>query len=393
MKLKIATILLAAITPYAAKTQTSIDKILQSVESNNLTLAAIWNENKSQKYANTGEVTLPDPEVTFNYLWGKPAEAGSKKQISATQGFDLSTLLGLRGEVARTRNTLLDIEYSKARKEILLEAEKCCYQVIYHNAVEAELNKQLRCAKHITHAYGETMEDGSTGQLEYNRARLSAILLQGELRKNDIARDEALTQLAKLNGGMPVTLPDTTFAQVAPLPPFDMWYAQAMAADPTVEYADNLVQLRNKEVRLGKSMWAPKITAGYTAEIEPYDTYQGVALGINIPLWGSRNSVKQAKAATIAAQSRAKELHNAMYYDMKYLYDKTLTLQQNVQMLKKEYSELDGIKMLGRNVALGNITFVEYQVEATMYYEAMLQILSVELEYYRSLADMNAYAL
>ena len=95
----------------------------------------------------------------------------------------------------------------------------------------------------------------------------------------------------------------------------------------------------------------------------------------------------------MAAQSREKELRNTLYHDMKYLCDKTLTLQQNVQMLKNEYTALDGIKTLGRNVALGNITFIEYQVEAAMYYEAMLQILSVELEYYRSLADMNAYTL
>lgn len=393
MKLQLATTLLASSLYITASAQTHIDRILQSIESNNLTLASLWNENASRKYANTGQVTLPDPEVGFTYLWGSPAEAGSKKQISATQSFDLSTLLGHKGAVARSQNTLLDIEYRKARRTILLEAKKYCYQVIYHNAVEVELNKQLRCATYLSGAYGKTMQDGNTNVLEYNRAQLSVILLQGELRKNDISRNEALTQLAKLNGGNPVTLTDTTFTPIAPLPPFDIWYAQAVATDPELEYAVNLVKLRNNEVRLGKSVWAPTITAGYAAEIEPHDTYQGLSLGINIPLWGNRNSVKQAKAATLAAQSLEKELRNTLYHDMKYLYDKTLTLQQNVQMLKTEYTELDGIKTLGRNVALGNITFIEYQVEANMYYEAMLQILSVELEYYRSLADMNAYTL
>lgn len=393
MKRQLITILLTAAANITLSAGTHIDQILQSIESNNLTLAALWNENTSQKYANTGQVTLPDPEVGFTYLWGRPSEAGTKKQISATQSFDLTTLLGHKGAVARSQNALLDIEYRKARRAILLEAKKYCYQVIYHNAVEAELNKQLCCATHLSDAYGKAIQDGNTNVLEYNRARLSVILLQGELRKNGIARDEALTQLAKLNGGNPVTLTDTTFAQIAPLPPFDIWYAQALATDPELEYAANLVQLRNNEVRLGKSVWAPTITAGYAAEIEPHDTYQGLALGINIPLWGNRNRVKQAKAATVAAQSREKELRNTLYHDMKYLYDKTLTLQQNVQMLKNEYTALDGIKTLGRNVALGNITFIEYQVEAAMYYEAMLQILSVELEYYQSLADMNAYTL
>ena len=268
MKRQLITILLTAAANITLSAETHIDRILQSIESNNLTLAALWNENTSQKYANTGQVTLPDPEVGFTYLWGRPSEAGTKKQISATQSFDLTTLLGHKGAVARSQNALLDIEYRKARRAILLEAKKYCYQVIYHNAVEAELNKQLCCATHLSDAYGKAIQDGNTNVLEYNRARLSVILLQGELRKNGIARDEALTQLAKLNGGNPVTLTDTTFAQIAPLPPFDIWYAQALATDPELEYAANLVQLRNNEVRLGKSVWAPTITAGYAAEID-----------------------------------------------------------------------------------------------------------------------------
>lgn len=394
MKRKLATILLAAaaVLP-SANAQTDIDRILQSVESNNLTLEALLNENKSQKYANTGEVTLPDPEVGFSYLWGSPADAGSKKQISATQSFDFSTLLGHKGAVARSQNALLDIEYRKVRRSILLEAKKYCYQVIYHNAVEAELGRQLKNTEQLVEAYGRVMDEGGTEQLEYNRARLAAALLKGELRKNGIARSEALTQLAKLNGGNAVTLTDTSFGQIEPLPPFDVWYARAVASDPELEYAARIVQLRNNEVRLGKSAWAPTITAGYEAELEPHDTYQGIALGISLPLWGGRNRIKQAKAATLAAQSREKEVRNTLYHDMKYLYDRTQTLQQNVLMLKGEYAGLAGIKTLERNTALGNMSFVEFQVEATMYYEAMMQILSEELEYYRSFAELNAYAL
>lgn len=390
---RLTAILLLAAVHAAAISQSGIDKILESIESNNLSLAALWNENTAQKYANTSQVTLPDPEVGFTYLWGSPSDAGHKKQISATQSFELTTLLGYRGAVARTQNTLLDTEYRKMRMTILLEAKKYCYQVIYCNAVEAELTKQLRCARHLSEAYKNSLQEGGAGILEYNRARLSMILLSSEQRKNDIARGEALSQLAKLNGGNPVTLTDTCFAQMAPLPPFEVWYAQASASDPELEYAKGMTALRDKELQLGRSAWAPTITAGYAAEIEPYDTYQGVALGINVPLWGGRGRIKQAKAATLAARSREAEVRNTLYYDMKSLYDRTARLQQNVIELKKEYSELDGIKMLGKNVALGNISFIEYQIEAAMYYEAMLQILSVELDYYQSLADMNAWAL
>ena len=120
MKRQLITILLTAAANITLSAGTHIDQILQSIESNNLTLAALWNENTSQKYANTGQVTLPDPEVGFTYLWGRPSEAGTKKQISATQSFDLTTLLGHKGAVARSQNALLDIEYRKARRAILL---------------------------------------------------------------------------------------------------------------------------------------------------------------------------------------------------------------------------------------------------------------------------------
>jgi hypothetical protein len=66
----------------------TIESVLTEIESNNLTLKTLRDLNSAQKYANKEDITLSNPEIEFNYIWGANSPLNSKG-IAVSQEFDL----------------------------------------------------------------------------------------------------------------------------------------------------------------------------------------------------------------------------------------------------------------------------------------------------------------
>ena len=132
---KIIFILAAIEATFSLRAQTNIDDVLKAVEQNNTTLQALRQTADAQKLENRTGLTLPDPEVGFNYLWGSPSGVGNRKDASVSQSFDIATVSGLKGKVAREKNELVEWQYKSDRMNILLEAKQYCLDLIYYNAL------------------------------------------------------------------------------------------------------------------------------------------------------------------------------------------------------------------------------------------------------------------
>lgn len=373
--------------------QNSVEAILGSIESNNATLRALRDEGRAQKYANRIGTTLADPEVEFTYQWGAPREAGNKQDISVTQSFDFSTILGYKSSVAKKENVLVDVRYKSERMNLLLEAKKQCYEAIYYNAVIAELERRLQHAESTATAYKRKLDTGDANILEYNKAMLNLALVKAEMQKAAVSREEAMSELARLNGGTELSLNDTSFERIAPLPGFDAWYSEAEIKNPVLEYVKNEITLRREQIKLSRSAWYPTLTAGYAGELEKVDKYHGFSLGINVPLWAEKNKIKQAKAAVTASESRQTEAKIDFFYKIKSLYEKTSALQKSTSEIKNSMAQLSSTKLLDKALENGQISILDYILEASLYYDATLQSLSAERDYYLSLAELSAFTL
>ena len=385
-------ILLISISFVAWSQTSSIESVLSAIEENNLTLKTLRESNKAQKYANKEDITLPNPEVEFNYIWGANLpERG--KGIAISQEFDFQTILGYKSSVANKQNELLDIEYKRERINLLLEAKTLCYDLIYHNALYRELSNRLELANENVSLFKKRFENGDVSILELNKAKLDLALAKGELANVEADRQEILSQLSILNGGKEVILDVEQFDLIAPLPMFDVWYSQAEALNPVLEYARNEVELSERAIKLNRSAWAPKLSAEYSREWEEDIKLNGITIGVSIPLWADINKVKSAKANAIASESRKKELEVNFYYQIKNDYEKSLILQKSAAETKAAVEQLSNLKYLGKALDSGEITMLDYIVEVQMYYEARTMALDAERAYYISLAKLSSYTL
>lgn len=374
------------------KAQGNISAVVSEIDRNNTTLEAMRAGVKAQKLGNRTGIFLPDPEIEFGYLWGTPAGIGTKKDLGFTQTFDFATVSGMNRRMAKSRDRLVDCQYMAERQKILLEARNCCIELVYYNAMCIELDRRIVREQEIERAWKRRLDSGDAGMPEYNKARLSLATLRGEKSRMEVERKALLTALCRLNGGKEITFNDSCYTSL-PLPSdFDSWYALAEANSPVLKYVRQQTEVSRGEARLSRAEGLPNISAGYTSERTREETFQGISVGISIPLWENRNKVRQAKAAVSAAEARQADAAEQLYARLRELYGRAAGLKEVAEGYREALAAAANCEMLGRALDAGEISLIDYIVETSMYYDTVGQALAAERDYELAKAGLLAEA-
>lgn len=389
----IITTLLVLCMGITLNAQTSINSVLASIEENNTTLKSLRESAEAEKLENKTGIYLENPEAGFNYLWGDPADIGNRTDFSVTQTFDIPTITGMRSRVAGEKNNLVEWQYRADRMNILLEAKQYCIELIYYNALKKELGLRLQHAETIAAGYKERLDRGDANMLEYNKARLNLSTVQGEISRVDVERNALIEQLERLNGGNDTFLDDHLFPEIEFPLSFEGWYAEAEQKNPVLAYVKQEIEVSKKQVSLSKAMGLPTFSAGYMSEKVVGQRYQGVSVGVSIPLWENKNRVKQAQAAVRAAESRETDSKRQFYGQLQILYNRTLGLKATADTYRKSLETANSSDLLKKALDAGEISLLDYILEIGLYYTTVNQALEAERDYQKAYAELSAVEL
>ncbi len=383
-------VLLASISLNA---QSSVETALKAIEENNNTLKALKETTKSQKLENKTGIYLSNPEVGFNYLWGNPSTIGNRTDFSISQAFDIPTITGMKNKIADERNSLAEWQYKAERMNILLEAKQYCIELIYFNALKKELDIRLQHAQTIASGYQNRLNSGDANILEYNKAQLSLSATTGEIARIDVERNALLSQLKRLNGGLDIVMDDYQFNQKQLPLNFDDWYLQAEQKNPILAYIKQEVVVSQKQVSLNKAKGLPTFSAGYMSENVVGQRFQGLTMGVSVPLWENKNRVKQAKSAVVAAQARQTDSKQQFYNQLQIQYNRALGLKNTAESYRKSLAMTNSTVLLKTALDAGEISLLNYMVELGLYYNMVNQTLEAERDYQKALAELSAVEL
>lgn len=371
----------------------NINSILSSIEENNTTLKALKEETKAQKLGNKTGIYLSDPDVAFGYLWGNPSNIGTRQDFNITQTFDIPTITGMKKRLADNKNELVELQYASERINLLLEAKQYIIDLIYYNGLKKELEVRLRHAQTIADAYKQRLDRGDASILEYNKIQLNLSTVKGEMSRVEVERSALLSELKRLNGGIDILLEEDNYSPASLPSDFEEWYLSAEQKNPLLQYVKQQIEVGRKEVKLNKAMTLPKFSAGYSLEKTLGQKYQGVSIGISIPLWENKNRVKQAKAGVIAAQAREQESKQQFYNRLQNLYLRASGLQQTAIGYRKSLQSLNNTELLMKALEVGEISLLNYIVEIGLYYDTVNQTLAAERDFEKALAQLSAVEL
>ena len=376
---------------FRVQAQDSFQEVLSQIESNNTTLKALQEQTKADKIGNKTTLNLANPEVEVGYLWGSPSGEGVRKDFNVSQSFDFPTAYGYRSQVVTGMNVQADLAYRQQAKEIVLQARVFCVELVYQTKRYTELKERVKLAKELSEAYQTRFDKGDINIIEYNKTKLNLLNSEKAMQITEVEMTTLRAELQRLNGGEPLLGLVSNYSSYSLPLSFDQWFNQAKMNNPALESATKEIDISRKQEKLTKALNLPKITAGYMSERLLGTTHQGITLGISIPLWEGRNTLKHQKAQTIALEVQQKDSELQFYNTLKNEYSRASTLL----CLLGDYDEIlntsNNQSLLKKAFEKGQLSLINYLLELSTYYEAIDQYQEKEKEYQLALAQLQQW--
>lgn len=382
-------ILLSVLT-ISAQAQNSFDNVLKEIEINNTTLKAYREKANADKIGNKTGINMANPEVEFGYLWGSPSGEGNRVDLNVTQSFDFPTAYRYKTQLSDEKNQQVDMIYDQQKVEILQQARLICVELVYQTKMNKILSDRLKQARELSDAYQKSFDQGNIDVLERNKTKLNLLNADKALQINEVDLNLSKSELQRLNGGLDVgefnRYSDFTF----PLN-FIEWFAIVKANNPSLRVAEQEVALSRKQEQLTRALNLPKITAGYASERVSGTTFQGVSVGVSIPLWEGKNTVKHQKAQTVALQMQNEDSELQFRNTLKNQYDKA----KKLSLLLKEYEDALSVTssqdLLKIALDKGQLSLINYLLELSVYYETVDKYLETERDYQLAVAELQQW--
>jgi Outer membrane protein len=378
---------------FTATAQSGYDAVLTQIEANSTTLQALREQMEAQKLGNRTGIFLSNPEVEFNYLWGSPSAIGNRTDFAVKQSLDFPTAYGHRNQISKLENTNAELAYKAERINLLLRAKQVCIELVYYNSLVKEYGVRLENAEQIADAYKTKLENGEANAIENNKAQMNLTAVQNEVTLLETERSILLSELKRLNGGQNIDFTQNSYSGGVLPENFDDWYSYAETESPTLEYVSGQISISEKQTKLNRALGLPKFTAGYMSEKVVGERFQGVLVGVSIPLWENKNKVKQARAQMSANQSMLADTKVQFYNRLQGLYMKATNLQQSASKYRAALSAFNNESLLKKALDAGEVSLLNYLMEIEYYYGAVNNVLKAEKDFELSFAELSAVEL
>lgn len=369
MNYKILILSLLTTLPIAMEAQ-NFATVWQQVEANNLTLKAGRQVMEADQMDNRVGLAPDNPEVEFAYLWGSGEAPGNRIDVSVTQSFDFPTTYVYRGRIANLKNQQAELAYQRERQELMLEVGDLYYSILYQNDRIEDMEHCLKFLSDVSEAYKQKLDAGSINIFEYNKVRLAELNLAQEKSHAEAEREGMLLEMKRLNGGVALDIIDSEFPEMSAPADFDVWYAQATQQCPSLLLIDKQLEENQQQMKLEKSLWAPRFLAGYMREQIPTEVYQGLKVGVSVPLWQNVNALKQTKLRSSALQLQAADEQSRTYNDLKTHYLMLLSIDKQIADYHQLLETVDAMQLLKEALESGQMSLVDYLFESSIYHES-----------------------
>jgi len=391
MKINIM-ILIALLTITHLQAQNSIADVLASIEANSTQLAALREQMEAEYLSNRTDLNPHDPEVEYNYFWGTPSAIGNRTDLVVTQSFDFPTSYWHRKKIADLSNENLRFAYHAKRKNLLLEAQAICINLVYYNALQDEYSVRLEHAQSIAKMYATQFELGSANILEKNKAKLNLINTENTIKAITIEQQSLLSELKALNGGKTISF-NAKQNVLTTLPTnFTSWYAEVASHHPLLQAMQKEQAIADHAIKLNTALNLPKLTTGYMSEKMVGEHFRGLTVGVSIPLWENRNKLKQAKAQARYTEKSVEDMEVQVYNQLENLYLKAQHLAINAQQYLEALSDFNNESYLKQALDAGEISLLNYLLELEFYYDTKQKALETNRDYELAVANLMQYA-
>lgn len=373
--------------------QIGFDSLLTQVARNNKTLQAGAQRVEADALRSRTGIQLSNPYMEYDYMVGTPVGAGNQTDFTIAQPFDFPTTYGKRKQLAEAQAARSTIDLVALRQDVLLDAQLTGLDLIHANKRKAVLDRRLRDAERMHTQFQKALSEGQSNVLDANKAQLHLLQTRTASQANDSRITQLTQHLTELNGGVTVALVDTLYPAARIVPDFATIESEYEASDPVLKQLVQDETIAAKQMELGKSLWLPSMEAGYHYQGILGQTYSGIHVGVNIPLWEKRNTVKAAKAEQLVASLNTEDHRTEHYFEIAELHERYTQLDRTYYANRELFGSLNSSSLLNKAFTFGELSSIQYFMEVSYYNSAEDDFLELERDRQIAVARLFKYVL
>ncbi len=373
--------------------QSSLDTVLAVVVRNNPGLRAVRQFWEAENLRNQIGLSLPNPTIQGEYLFGSPETAGNQIDFSALQAFDLPVAYRKRRELAQTRSGVSAPEIASLRQELILQTKLTCLELVYRNKLTEHYERRQTDLDQLRNDFQNKLQRGEGNILDVNKISLQLLELQQSATENQLQFRALQTRLDALNGGEEIAFRDSIYPALPEILDFEQVERIHAAKDPQRQLYNQRKRIAEKELEVSQLYRLPSFAAGYRYQGILGQRFNGIHAGVTLPLWEHKNRTQAQQERILHVGLQFDQYLNTNHYELRKLYDRQAALSQYLEEYGLAFSRADNTALLNKALQFGEITTLEYFLETSLYHNAILHFLQFEYEYYATIAKLTRYQL
>lgn len=382
----IATIV--AFSTYSIALADNIGDVLKQVASNNLTLQALAHDNQADVLDIKASNSIGGPSVEYSPFFTKGYSGVAESELVVSQEIDFPTKYAARNKQAKMQNIVGEQLLIKQRRDILLQAQLLCIDLIRLNQTLSMLHERLANSETLLQMYQKRMDAGDANALELNKVKLDCMEVRTLVNEAQGERTSLLQQLRQLNGGKPIDVIDTVLPEYPQITNFESYRALALASDADVAVAQTALRSADMNLKLQKNEWLPNISFGYRRNTEHGEGINGFLVGVSFPLYSNSNNVKAARQRRESAELQVMQAQNEAEASMRTNYEQLQGLQQVIYHSDVKLLQ-ESLTLFAKALQQGEITALVYYVEINSIYEKLQRHIDLHCQSVKLLAELH----
>ena len=365
----------------------SIDEVLQSISANNPELQALIKDTEAAQLQLKTENMLEDPTVEYSSFYSRNVTGQSGSEMVVSQGFDFPTIYAARHKQNILSSEALDNSLNAERRRILLEAKTLCLDIIMYRQLGELLGMQAEIAGDMLGMYEKRYAIGDATALEINKIKMELMNVATSVADNNAALAAANNSLSAMNGNAGLTFDADFYPLVEKVSDTQAAVDEYLSGNASVMAAEKAAESARKQVSVNKQNWIPKLEIGYRRNTAIREAEHGFLVGGSIPLFSNHRKVKMAKAQSASAVSQLTLAKAQAQAEAKSFISDI----QETKAALDAYDEplmRETLDLLKQAVEGGQISVIEYFVEASNIYTSLSNCITLQNRYQKLLAQL-----
>lgn len=362
--------------------------VLKQIAANNLTLQSVAHDNRADVLDLKAANTLAGPSVEYSPFFGNGYSGVAESELVVSQEMEFPTKYAARNKQAQMQQTVGEQLLAKQRRDILLQAQLLCIDIIRVNQTLAMLKERLANSEKLLQMYEKRMEAGDANALELNKVKLDCMEVRTLVNESQGERTALVQQLQQLNGGKPIDVTTTELSDFPKITDFESYRTLTLATDADVAVAKTALRAADMNLKVQKNEWLPNISLGYRRNTEQGEAINGVLVGVSFPLYSNSRQMKAARERKESAELQVAQAKHEAVATLRTNYEQLQGLQQVIDHSDVKLLQ-ESLTLFAKALQQGEITALAYYVEINSIYEKLQRHIDLHCQSVKLLAELH----